>query len=79
MKRGTFEWMDGGEAMRKKKRREILLSSRRKFCLLSVSTHRKYKYCRGERAFLVTDVFSVELTAKACPIPASTNCTVNWK
>lgn len=44
-----------------------------------MDTHRKYKYSRGERAFIVIEVFAVEMTVKAFPIPASTNCTVNWK
>lgn len=50
----------------------------RKFCLLYMCAHRKYKYSTGEHEFAVIEVFEVGLAAKACPIPASTNCTVNW-
>jgi len=44
-----------------------------------MGTRRKYKYSRGERAFIVTEVFAIKLTVKAFPIPSSTNCAVNWK
>lgn len=76
--KNIFEHMSGGRSTRKKKG-EILLSSWNKFCLLSMGTHRKYRYSRGERAFTVTEVFAIKLTVKAFPIPTSTNCAVNWK